>query len=133
MILLIQPDILILKYKAETLYDTKQYLKASEVYKEILNLDPSDLIALNNYGKCLYYMGFYEDALKEYEKALKILPNNVLIEYNKGLALLAVEDNENAKKQFSIVNTGNGTLDEETKKLIDWALIEKILGTIVPS
>jgi tetratricopeptide (TPR) repeat protein len=60
---------------------------ALQLYDKILQINPTDIHALNYKGLALASLGHYDEAIQWYDKVLKIDPTNVSALNNKGVAL----------------------------------------------
>ena len=60
---------------------------ALQLYDEILQVNPTDIHALNYKGLALASLGHYDEAIQWYDKVLNIDPTNVSALNNKGVAL----------------------------------------------
>jgi tetratricopeptide (TPR) repeat protein len=56
-------------------------------YDKVLDIDPTNISALNNKGVALYNLGHYDEAILWYDKVLDIDPNDLDAEYNRSIAL----------------------------------------------
>ena len=65
--------------QAKNALERKDYVTAKECFFLIHNADPSDMIALTNYGICLNNTGFYDDAIKTYNTVLEITPTDEFV------------------------------------------------------
>ena len=65
--------------QAKNALERKDYVTAKECFFLIHNADPSDMIALTNYGICLNNTGFYDDAIKIYNTVLEITPTDEFV------------------------------------------------------
>jgi tetratricopeptide (TPR) repeat protein len=63
------------------------FVQALEYFDKILELDPTDAIALGNKGAALTQLGKHDEALLLYDKALQINPSNTSILNNKAATL----------------------------------------------
>jgi hypothetical protein len=66
------------------------YDEAIQWYDKVLNIDPTNISALNNKGVALYNLGHYDEAIQWYDKVLAIDPNDSDAKYNKSIALLSL-------------------------------------------
>lgn len=65
--------------KADNAFNLKDYKTAKNYYYQICEADPSDMIALTNYGVCLNNLGHYDYAIEAYNMVLKIEPDNEFV------------------------------------------------------
>ena len=63
---------------------------ALQLYDKILQVNPTDIHALNYKGLALASLGNYEEAIQWYDKVLDIDPNDSDAKYNKNIALLSL-------------------------------------------
>ena len=68
---------------ANTLFLKKQFTDAISTYKKIIDLDPSNLIAINNLGYALSKSKDYQNAISYYDYGLRQHPNEKTLLINK--------------------------------------------------
>ena len=77
----------IILHQAHEIRDQGDYLKALEIYDQVLEIDPRHAQAHHNKGDIYDLMGKYEDAVACYDSALECDPFNAETWYNKGVTL----------------------------------------------
>ena len=70
---------------------------------KILNIDPENIIALNNIGNALGKLNRHEDAIECYDKILNIDSVNVNALNDKGFSLTKIDKYENANECYEKV------------------------------
>lgn len=70
-----QEKIVALKKEASSYFDEHKYDKAVYVYKQLVNLAPTDHLAYNNFGLALKKMGKLNEAKQSYNTALALKPD----------------------------------------------------------
>jgi tetratricopeptide (TPR) repeat protein len=73
--------------KDNSLLNQRKYEEAITLYDKALEIDPNDVVALNNKGLALKNLSKYEEAITLYDKALEIDTKEVNVLTNKGVAL----------------------------------------------
>jgi tetratricopeptide (TPR) repeat protein len=84
-------DMVAIQEKADLLYECKNFVKAAQLYKQILNYKPEDISIWNKLGNALYRMGHEEESLLCYEKSLSLDSENRDAIINKGYILMKQE------------------------------------------
>ncbi len=59
-------------YMARTYETQKKYRQALSRYKEVLEMEPSNYVVMNNVSSMLIYLGSYEEAIRYAQKALNV-------------------------------------------------------------
>ncbi|MDO6736672.1 tetratricopeptide repeat protein [Wenyingzhuangia sp. 2_MG-2023] len=85
---------------ANLYYQNKQYKKAEEAYKTILEQEPGFGLTNFDYGLLLNEMGRPMDAIVQLKEGLRLLPNNDRIAYNLSLLYFQNKQTNNA---FSVL------------------------------
>lgn len=70
----------------------RQYFKAAQCFKRIIEIDPTDYRAQYNLGIAYFEMNRFDEALDSYKKALEIKPDYKHCYYNIGLVYETKED-----------------------------------------
>lgn len=73
--------------KAINLHLSQNYKEAARIYKKIILLDPSNILALNNFGSLLNTVGDYDGAQFLLKKALSMKPDYLDALNNLGISL----------------------------------------------
>jgi tetratricopeptide (TPR) repeat protein len=89
-------DHVLILEKADLYYETKNFVKAAQLYKQILNFEPENILVWNKLGNSLYRMGHDEESLLCFEKSLSLDSNNREAMINKGYILMKKENWEEA-------------------------------------
>ncbi|MDH7593083.1 MAG: tetratricopeptide repeat protein [Methanomicrobiales archaeon] len=66
--------------------------EALVLFDRVLELDPSNIVALHNRGVALRSLGRYAEALKEFERVLGVEPENRVAWFNKAFVLCRLGD-----------------------------------------
>jgi Tfp pilus assembly protein PilF len=83
-----------------TFYNQKEYLKATQAYQKVIELDPTYVEAYNNLGIVYQMMGDVDRAFGAYQKATEINPRYQKAYNNLGILLLLKERYEEAVEAF---------------------------------
>jgi Tfp pilus assembly protein PilF len=83
-----------------TFYNQKEYLKATQAYQKVIELDPTYVEAYNNLGIVYQMMGDVDRAFGAYQKATEINPRYQKAYNNLGILLLRKERYEEAAEAF---------------------------------
>jgi tetratricopeptide (TPR) repeat protein len=78
---------LLLREKADKLFDQQKYEGALAIYEKVLEMDSENISLLIRRGNTEYAIGGYEDALASYQKAEGLSPDDPIVWYDKALAL----------------------------------------------
>jgi tetratricopeptide (TPR) repeat protein len=89
-------DRVLILEKADLYYETKNYVKAAQLYKQILNFEPENISIWNKLGNSLFRMGHDDESLLCYEKSLSLDYTNREAIINKGYLLMKKEKWEEA-------------------------------------
>jgi tetratricopeptide (TPR) repeat protein len=81
-------------------YDSGQYDKAAEYYRQSLELRPRDPNVETDLATCLHYLGQDDKALELLDKVLGYAPNFTQAKFNKGIVL--VEGQKDIKRGIAI-------------------------------
>ena len=68
---------------ANMLFLKKSFLESIQIYEKILQIEPTNLSALNNKGYALSKTNDYQNAINCYDKGLSINPNEKTLLVNK--------------------------------------------------
>jgi tetratricopeptide (TPR) repeat protein len=79
------------------------YKDLKTLWVATLKLNPTSVLALDNYGSVLQNEGDFKGAMVEYEKALAVQPTNTLAHFNLAGSLLQMGQFELARKQYEVV------------------------------
>jgi tetratricopeptide (TPR) repeat protein len=93
-------DIQFLVNKAIKLHVRGKVDKAEEIYKKIINIDPNNIISLNNLGSILNTKENFEKSLNFVNRALKIKPDYADALNNKGNCLKGLNRFDEAIKYY---------------------------------
>ena len=80
--------------------------KAMDQYRQVLDANPGNILALGNLGDCLVALERYEEAIKTYKKALKSLPEGEdkwNIQNDLGVSYFKKGEMEKAVAEFKAV------------------------------
>lgn len=77
--------------KADLLYQYKDFIKAAQLYKQILKYEPENIEIWNKLGNTLYRLGNEDESLLCYEKSLSLDSRNKEAIINKGYILMKQE------------------------------------------
>ena len=77
----------IILHQAHEMKNQGEYLKAIEIYDQVLEIDPRNSRAHHSKGDIFDLMGRYQDAIACYDSALECDPFNAETWYNKGVTL----------------------------------------------
>lgn len=91
------PDSGKLAAEAEKFFDRKQYAEAAKRYRQMLELDPNDIIAHLLYGDTFFYTQDYAGALAEYRKALAVDATNPAPSFFSVNALMRLDQADEAR------------------------------------
>ena len=58
------------------MFRSREFKEAIEKYKQVIALDPGNVIALNNWGGALNNLGRYDEAIEKHERAVELDPDN---------------------------------------------------------
>ncbi len=119
------------KKKAEIYYNKKQWDNAIKIYKNLLELNPGDKIALGKivasyYNKATgyYKKNLWDNAVENYKKAMEIAPGNRTVTekiassyYLKGIDMEEKGKLQEARKCFETVLEYNPDYNEAKKKV----------------
>ena len=81
---------------ANQLSEDGKYSYALKYYKNILQIDSTNIQAIIDYGVTLQNLELYHQALLVYDRALKLQPKNTIALINKGSVLHTLEKYTNA-------------------------------------
>jgi len=81
-------------------FDRGEFDKAEEIYRQILELDPTEATAHSNLADILTQRGRFEEAEEHYKKALQILPNLKSARQNLAILLAEQQRLEEAAREF---------------------------------
>jgi tetratricopeptide (TPR) repeat protein len=81
-------------YLSQAYFAVKDYGKALKYVKSALQMDPENLMYLNQMGICYKNQGMFDEATKVYNQIIKLDQDNIPALYNK--ALLCEAKNETA-------------------------------------
>jgi tetratricopeptide (TPR) repeat protein len=98
-------DQVVMLEKADLFYENKNYIKAAQLYKQILNLDSENIKIWNKLGNALYHMGHPDESLLCYEKSLTLDALNTEAMINKGYILMKQSRWDEAVKCVDLVAT----------------------------
>ena len=87
---------------ADALFNQKKYEEAIQYYNKILEINASQIDALNHKGLSLWELHKYNEALQYFDQILKINSSNVKVLNNKGLALSGLEKYDEAIQYFDL-------------------------------
>ena len=76
---------------ANQLSEDEEYSHALKFYKSILQIEPTNIGVIIDYGVTLQNLGLYHQALTTYDQALKLQPKNTSALINKGSVLHTLE------------------------------------------
>lgn len=79
---------------------TGEYKKAKIYFKQVLELNPNQVDALNELGLCSVYLGEVDEALDYFTKAIELSPNDFEIMCNRGMTYLQSNNVKSAKKDI---------------------------------
>ncbi len=79
---------------------THQNEKAEQIFRDILQRDPSDVDALANLGFLLLQTRRNQEAAEWLERAVEIQPKHAGLHFNLGAALQAVDRHEDARQSY---------------------------------
>ncbi len=82
--------------QGNTLYDTGQYAKALDVYKQALSVKPQDPLTLNNLGAAYFALGQNKEAIDTFQSAVKAKPDDAESYLNLGVAYNTTEKYDEA-------------------------------------
>ena len=107
--------------KAVLNHKQQKFRVAEELYKEIIELDPKNSIALNNLGTIYLFSNKFEEAIQYFENAIKFKPNYLDAKKNLEIAnqkfIIKNNVNDSWKAQISkSPNKGLFILDEFNHK-----------------
>ncbi len=85
---------------ANTLHDAKFYLRAVEMYKKYVALNPANSDARVDLGICYFELGNLDQALKEIESVVKKDPKHQMAMFNLGIIQLSSQNMVEAKSWF---------------------------------
>ena len=80
--------------EALILLNKGQFVKAKNIFSEILKHDPNNFSAHNNIGNISFILGNLADALQNYENAIKLKPDFAEAHNNKGNVLRKLNQKE---------------------------------------
>jgi len=83
-------------------YDMGSLLMAAKYYGKAVDLDPTSVRALVNYGVVLNEMGRSDEAIDVYDRALEINPEDTKAICNRGLAYYGTGRYPEAVKQYEL-------------------------------
>ena len=78
----------------------KRFADAVAAYRQMINLEPSDVIAYRYLGVALAKSGKNDEALQEYAHALQLDPKNAAVHYSMGIVLIEMGKEESAIAHF---------------------------------
>ena len=70
-------------------------------FNKALEIDPTNISAINVRGMVQYNIGNYKDAIDDFLKMIDLNPNNAVVLYNIGMAYNKMEDKDNACTYFN--------------------------------
>jgi tetratricopeptide (TPR) repeat protein len=82
------PDITTLLNKGHAALNEQQFNESLSYFDKVLQIQPSNLEALNGKGVILANLNEFNESMKYFDKALQIQPNNLDALNNKGAALI---------------------------------------------
>lgn len=86
-----------LKYQEEG-----KYREAIEIYNEIIDLNPENIIVLNNIGVCYLALGNPDKAIEFFKRVIKISPKDSDVYFNIGKAFFISDRLKDALKAYKI-------------------------------
>jgi tetratricopeptide (TPR) repeat protein len=84
-------DRVIILEKADLYYQVNNYIKAAQLYKQVLRYEPENISVWNKLGNALFHMGHSDESLLCYEKSLFYDATNREALINKGYLLMKQE------------------------------------------
>ncbi|MCU0289209.1 MAG: tetratricopeptide repeat protein [Acidobacteria bacterium] len=98
----LDPTFLLSLSEVGKIYAKKKDLNNAVIYyKKAYDLGTKDVIALYNYGSCLFNLGNNEEALKVFEKLAETDPNYPDTYYQLGIIYMGLNDNAKAKANLA--------------------------------
>ena len=77
-----------------------QYKKAIKYFDIALEINPQDVLTLNNKANCLTDLGLFDEALTHYEKSLAINPGQTLYWDNKETGIESLSFDKSSEIKF---------------------------------
>ena len=102
-------------------YSNKEYIKAIDIYKRILEKGYESGDLYYNLGNAYYRIGEIGKSILNYEKSLKFLPDNENIKFNLKLARLKIKDKVNRPPEFILFRIGREVIDNLSA--FEWAIV----------
>lgn len=102
-------------------FEARNYAQAIEIYKKVLELNPSDVDTYNDLGLAYHYTGRSNSAIDTLRKGGEIDPSYQRVWISLGYVLMSVGQNEEAKPALQkAVNLNPGNeVGIEAKKMLD--------------
>ena len=69
------------------LFNKQKYVKAKDLFYQVMVLEPNNYEAIENYAACLNNMGYYDEAIQAHRMALDVNPNYELAAQNLEISL----------------------------------------------
>lgn len=69
------------------LFNKQKYVKAKDLFYQVMVLEPNNYKAIENYAVCLNNMGYYDEAIQAHRMALDVNPNYELAAENLEISL----------------------------------------------
>lgn len=70
-----------------TLFNKRKYVKAKDLFYQVMVLEPNNYEAIENYASCLNNLGYYDEAIQAHRMALDVNPNYELAAKNLEISL----------------------------------------------
>jgi tetratricopeptide (TPR) repeat protein len=94
------PELELLYQEGRTAYLSEDYQTAAAIFERVVNIDPTHINALINWGVSLSRDGKPKEAIPKFEQALARDPNHAWAKYNLGVALERLGEHEAAITQY---------------------------------
>ena len=95
----------------------KNFEEAKSTLKDLLKVDPRNGNAWFELGRILATETYHEQALQQFRKAAPLLPNNIDLHYEMARVHYALENFDQARKEFSAVQAINENYRDTEKYL----------------
>jgi len=94
------PELELLYQEGRAAYLREDYQTAAATFERVVNIDPTHINALINWGVSLSRDGHPKEAIPKFEQALARDPNRAWTKYNLGVALQRLGEHEAAIIQY---------------------------------
>ena len=117
-----QDDIAALAARAERLEEQGEWQQAAAVYRQILQIDPHSIAALNRLGALAVRQSKFEEGTRYYKRALALNPYEFGTNLNLGIAYIKMQDYGRATHPLEIA-TENEPQNFQARELLGVALV----------